>query len=176
MLLSSLRKPKKNSRSLTEPIWHKTPTELPQENSSNQMQTMFLIYWNWFVIHCDGLYSHECVNRLDVCFIWILSEAEAKTTLTTDYLKHMVPQVRMSNFNGTHLTKVCCAYLRYSLTPSERVWCKSLCSLQHHQIPRSTHLSHNNTTISPSTWHFSSNKNASQCCSANTVPTAGKIQ
>lgn len=85
------------------------------------MQTMFLLCWNWFVIHCDGLYSHECVNRLDVCFIWILSEAETKTTLTTDYLKHTVPQVQMSNFNGTHLTKICCEYLKYNLTPSERI-------------------------------------------------------
>lgn len=79
--------------------------------------------------------------------------------LWLDYFKHMVPQVQMSNFNGTHLTKICCEYLRCSLTPSEHAWCKSLCSLQHHQILRSTHP--NNTTISPSIWHFSSDKNTS---------------
>lgn len=121
------------------------------------MQTVFLLYWNWFVIHCDGLYSYESVNKLEVCFIWILQEAEAKQ-LWLDYFKHMVPQVQMSNFNGTHLTKICCEYLSYNLTPSEYAWCKSLCSLQHHQILRSTHP--NYTTISLSTWHFSSDKNA----------------
>lgn len=79
--------------------------------------------------------------------------------LWLDYFKQMVPQVQMSYFNGTHLTKIWCEYLRYSLTPSEHVWCKSLCSLQHNQILRATHP--NKTIISSSTWHFSSNKNAS---------------
>lgn len=46
-------------------------------------------------------------NGFDVCFTRTLTETGAKTPLTTNYLKHTVPQVQMNNFNGTRLPKVC---------------------------------------------------------------------
>lgn len=60
-------------------------------------------------------------NGFDICFTWTPTETGAKTTLTTNYIKHTVPQVQINNFNGTCLPKICCEYLSYSLTPSEHV-------------------------------------------------------
>lgn len=105
----------------------------------------------------DCIHMREWINCMHALSGFLVKLRQNQLWL--NYFKHMVPQVQMSYFNRTHLTKICCEYLRYSLTPSEHVWCKSLCPLQHNQILRATHP--NNTTISPSTWHFSSNKNAS---------------
>lgn len=60
------------------------------------------------------------MNKLDVCLSGFLVKLRQKQ-LRPDYFKHMLPEVQMSNFNGTHLTKIFCEYLRYSLTPSEHM-------------------------------------------------------
>lgn len=72
----------------------------------------------------------DCIYmRVWISWMYALSgslEKLRQNQLWPDYFKHMVPQVQMSNFNGTHLTKILYEYLRYGLTPSEHVWCKSL--------------------------------------------------
>jgi len=51
-------------------------------------------------------YKSLITNGFDTCFMGTLTETGAKATLTTNYLKHTVPQVQINNFNGTHLPKI----------------------------------------------------------------------
>lgn len=150
MLLFSLRRPKKNSRSLTEKFDTKHLLNFYRRIVPTKCKQCF--YYTGTGLSFTVM---DCIH-MRVWISWMCAKLRQKQ-LWPDYFKHMVPQVQMSNFNGTHLNKMCCEYLRYSPTPSEHVWCKSLCSLQHHQILRSTHP--NNTSISSSTRHFSNNKN-----------------